>query len=226
MGTQIVAHPENGSFGPKRGGNAGRPATTWLNFKTASSERRRTRRPHLVWLFSQGVFLTGKSADRKWAVAAGAGGGKKGLATPRPGVFFWRGTARSKRRRLHSTERFNAAAARCVHFTSVGWTEPTRRLPSLVSPPPRPARKFRPSTTRLRPRASPRGTPGMWGRASLAWGRQGLPGHCRGLAVSLSPLTRCREHRPALGCNADASTPPDAPRVTPAPSPPRRLPGR
>lgn len=201
MGTQIVAHPENGSFGPKRGGNAGRPATTWLNFKTASSERRRTRRPHLVWLFSQGVFLTGKSADRKWAVAAGAGGGKKGAATPRPGVFFWRGTARSKRRRLHSTERFNAAAARCVHFTSLcafhlHRTEPTRRLPSLASPPPpRPARKSRPSTTRLRPRASPRGAPGMWGRASLAWGRRGLPGHCRGLAVSLSPLTRCQMPR-------------------------------
>lgn len=225
MGTQIVAHPENGSFGPKRGGNAGRPATTWLNFKTASSERRRTRRPHLVWLFSQGVFLTGKSADRKWAVAAGAGGGKKGAATPRPGVFFWRGTAGSERRRLHSTERFNAAAARCVHFTSVGRSRRDGCPPSRA-PPARPARKSRPSTTRLRPRASPRGAPGMWGRASLAWGRRGLPGHCRGLAVSLSPLTRCREHRPALGCNADASTPPDAPRVTPAPSPPRRLPGR
>lgn len=137
MGTQIVAHPENGSFGPKRGGNAGRPATTWLNFKTASSERRRTRRPHLVWLFSQGVFLTGKSADRKWAVAAGAGGGKKGAATPRPGVFFWRGTARSKRRRLHSTERFNAAAARCVHFTSVGRSRRDGCPPSRAPPPPR-----------------------------------------------------------------------------------------
>lgn len=200
MGTQIVAHPENGSFGPKRGGNAGRPATTWLNFKTASSERRRTRRPHLVWLFSQGVFLTGKSADRKWAVAAGAGGGKKGAATPRPGVFFWRGTARSERRRLHSTERFNAAAGRCVHFTSIGRSR--------------------------RDGCPPARAPGMWGRASLAWGRRGLPGHCHGLAVSLSPLTRRREHRPALGCNADASTPPDAPRLTPAPSPPRRLPGR
>lgn len=136
MGTQIVAHPENGSFGPKRGGNAGRPATTWLNFKTASSERRRTRRPHLVWLFSQGVFLTGKSADRKWAVAAGAGGGKKGAATPRPGVFFWRGTAGSKRRRLHSTERFNAAAARCVHFTSVGRSRRDGCPPSRAPPAP------------------------------------------------------------------------------------------
>lgn len=143
MGTQTVAHPENGSFGPKRGGNAGRPATTWLNFKTASSERRRTRRPHLVWLFSQGVFLTGKSADRKWAVAAGAGGGKKGAATPRPGVFFWRGTAGSKRRRLHSTERFNAAAARCVHFTSIGRSRRDGCPPSRA--PPRPARKSRPS---------------------------------------------------------------------------------
>lgn len=224
MGTQIVAHPENGSFGPKRGGNAGRPATTWLNFKTASSERRRTRRPHL-WLFSQGVFLIGKSADRKWAVAAGAGGGKKGAATPRPGVFFWRGTARSKRRRCTAPNALTRPRhAVCISPPSDG-ADATAALPR-EPPPPRPARKSRPSTTRLRPRASPRGAPGMWGRASLAWGRRGLPGHCRGLAVSLSPLTRCRAHRPALGCNADASTPPDAPRVTPAPSPPRRLPGR
>lgn len=137
MGTQIVAHPENGSFGPKRGGNAGRPATTWLNFKTASSERRRTRRPHLVWLFSQGVFLTGKSADRKWAVAAGAGGGKKGAATPRPGVFFWRGTARSERRRCTAPNALTRPRhAVCISPPSDG-ADATAALPRERPPPPR-----------------------------------------------------------------------------------------
>lgn len=145
MGTQIVAHPENGSFGPKRGGNAGRPATTWLNFKTASSERRRTRRPHLVWLFSQGVFLTGKSADRKWAVAAGAGGGKKGAATPRPGVFFWRGTARSERRRCTAPNALTRPRhAVCISPPSDGADataalprEPPPAPPESLDPPPR-----------------------------------------------------------------------------------------
>lgn len=209
MGTQIVAHPENGSFGPKRGGNAGRPATTWLNFKTASSERRRTRRPHLVWLFSQGVFLTGKSADRKWAVAAGAGGGKKGAATPRPGVFFWRGTAGSKRRRLHSTERFNAAAARCVHFTSIGRSRRDGCPPSRAPPPPR----QKVSTLRCGP-GLPRAAPLACGAGRVLLGGGG------GCPVTVVVWPYPCLHSP------DASTPPDAPRVTPAPSPPRRLPGR